>query len=66
MIDVMDTQFDKLTTKMDIFVDAIGTGNALKEKLSFIVERQVMTSRMSCYGIWMTSPGNWTTKWTSY
>jgi len=51
MIDVMDTQFDKLTTKMDIFVDAIGTGNALKEKLSFIVERQVMTSRMSCYGI---------------
>lgn len=42
MVDVMGTQFDKLTTKLDVFVDEIRTGNALIEKLSSIVERQFM------------------------
>jgi len=31
MVDVMGTQFDKLTTKLDVFVDEIRTGNALIE-----------------------------------
>jgi len=44
MVGVMDTQFDKLTTKLDIFVDAIGKGNALIEKLSSFVEIRVMAS----------------------
>jgi len=38
MVNVMDTQVDKLKTKLDVFVDAIGTGNALTQKLSTIVE----------------------------
>jgi len=31
--------FDKLTTEVDVFVDVIGTGNALSEKLSSIAKR---------------------------
>ncbi|KAL2323197.1 hypothetical protein Fmac_027576 [Flemingia macrophylla] len=42
MVDVMDVQFDKLTTKLDVFVDYLGQGNALTQKLSDIVERQVL------------------------
>ncbi|KAL2346268.1 hypothetical protein Fmac_000268 [Flemingia macrophylla] len=42
MVDVLDTQFDKLTTKLDLFADYLGQGNALTQKLYDIAERQVL------------------------
>ncbi|KAL2316885.1 hypothetical protein Fmac_030761 [Flemingia macrophylla] len=42
MVDVMDAQFDKLTTKLDVFTDYFGRGNDLTQRLSDIVERQVV------------------------
>nr|KYP70601.1 hypothetical protein KK1_009821 [Cajanus cajan] len=42
MIDVMDAQFDRLTTRLDAFTDYLGQGNALTQRLSDIVERQVV------------------------
>nr|KYP59499.1 hypothetical protein KK1_014935 [Cajanus cajan] len=42
MVDVMDAQFDKLTTKLDLFTDYFGRGNDLTERLSDIVERKVV------------------------
>ncbi|KAL2337137.1 hypothetical protein Fmac_011583 [Flemingia macrophylla] len=42
MVDVMDAQFDKLTTKLDAFTDYFGRGNDLTQRLSDIVERQVV------------------------
>lgn len=38
MIDAMDTQFDKLTTKLNVFVDTIGIGNALTKKMSSLLK----------------------------
>ncbi|KAL2334211.1 hypothetical protein Fmac_015424 [Flemingia macrophylla] len=42
MVDVIDAQFDKLTTRLDVFTDYFGRGNELTERLSDIVERQVV------------------------
>ncbi|KAL2340178.1 hypothetical protein Fmac_008118 [Flemingia macrophylla] len=42
MVDVMDAQFDKLTTRLDVFTDYFGRGNDLTQRLSDIVERQVV------------------------
>ncbi|KAL2334726.1 hypothetical protein Fmac_015939 [Flemingia macrophylla] len=42
MVDVMDAHFDKLTTKLDVFTDYLGQGNALTQKLFDIGERQVL------------------------
>ncbi|KAL2320268.1 hypothetical protein Fmac_029237 [Flemingia macrophylla] len=42
MVDVMDAQFDKLTTRLDVFMDYFGRGNDLTQRLSDIVERQVV------------------------
>ncbi|KAL2341764.1 hypothetical protein Fmac_009704 [Flemingia macrophylla] len=42
MVYVMDAQFDKLTTKLNVFADYLGQGNALTQKLSDIAERQVL------------------------
>ncbi|KAL2325438.1 hypothetical protein Fmac_024496 [Flemingia macrophylla] len=39
MVDVMDAQFDKLTTKLDVFTDYFGRGNDLTQRLYDIVER---------------------------
>ncbi|KAL2320733.1 hypothetical protein Fmac_029702 [Flemingia macrophylla] len=41
MVDVMDAQFDKLTTRLDVFTDYFDRGNNLTQRLSDIVERQV-------------------------
>ncbi|KAL2343350.1 hypothetical protein Fmac_004635 [Flemingia macrophylla] len=38
----MDAQFDKLTTKLDVFTDYFGRGNDLTQRLSDNVERQVV------------------------
>jgi len=35
MIDVMDMQFDTLTIKLDVFMNAIGIGNAWTKKIVF-------------------------------
>ncbi|KAL2333233.1 hypothetical protein Fmac_014446 [Flemingia macrophylla] len=42
MVDVMDAQFDKLTTRLDVFTDYFDRGNNLTQRLSDIVERQVI------------------------
>ncbi|KAL2328622.1 hypothetical protein Fmac_022049 [Flemingia macrophylla] len=42
MVDVMDAQFDKLTTKLYVFTYYFGRGNDLTQRLSDIVERQVV------------------------
>ncbi|KAL2318585.1 hypothetical protein Fmac_032461 [Flemingia macrophylla] len=42
VVDVMDAQFDKLTTKLDVITDYFGRGNDLTQRLSDIVERQVV------------------------
>ncbi|KAL2341132.1 hypothetical protein Fmac_009072 [Flemingia macrophylla] len=42
MVDVMDAQFDKLTTKLDAFTYYFGRGNDLTQRLLNIVERQVV------------------------
>ncbi|KAL2338656.1 hypothetical protein Fmac_013102 [Flemingia macrophylla] len=42
MVDVMDAQFDKLTTKLDAFTDYFGRGNELTQRLSDIVEKRVV------------------------
>ncbi|KAL2333634.1 hypothetical protein Fmac_014847 [Flemingia macrophylla] len=39
MVDVLDAQFDKLTTRLDVFTDYFGRGNDLTQRLSDIVER---------------------------
>ncbi|KAL2340535.1 hypothetical protein Fmac_008475 [Flemingia macrophylla] len=40
MVDVMDAQFDKLTTRLDVFTDYFGRGNDLTREVIDIVERQ--------------------------
>jgi len=42
MIDIVDSQFDKLTTKLDGFMEVMGAGNSHFEKMSNIAERQVI------------------------
>ncbi|KOM42507.1 hypothetical protein LR48_Vigan05g011100 [Vigna angularis] len=42
MVDIMDSQFDKLTTRLDGFMDVMGSSNAHFEKISSIIERQVI------------------------
>ncbi|KAL2322065.1 hypothetical protein Fmac_026444 [Flemingia macrophylla] len=42
MVNVVDAQFDRLTTRLDAFIDYFGRGNDLTQRLSDIVERQVV------------------------
>ncbi|KAL2348929.1 hypothetical protein Fmac_002929 [Flemingia macrophylla] len=42
MVDVVDAQFDRLTTRLYAFTDYFGRGNNLTQRLSDIVERQVV------------------------
>ena len=42
MVDVLNSQFDKLTTRLDGFMDVMGSGNSPFEKISMMAERQVI------------------------
>jgi len=71
MVDVMDAQFDKLTTKLDVLIDTIGTWNVKTEKLSSIAEIQVMASKVIIMAAKKQVQyserqvfGNWIAKWT--
>jgi len=41
-MDVLDSQFDKLTTRLDGLMDVMGSGNSHFEKISMMAERQVI------------------------
>jgi len=42
MVNLLDSQFDKLSTKLDGFMDVMESGNTQFEKMSYIAERQVI------------------------
>jgi len=42
MVDLMDSQFEKLTTKLDGFMDVMGSGNSHFENISQAAQRQVV------------------------
>lgn len=51
MIDVIDTQFDKLNTGLDKMAEAIGSGSVYAKKLSNAAKKQVNISKCQVIAI---------------
>ena len=51
MIDVIDTQFDKLNTGLDKMAEAIGSGSVYAKKLSNAAKKQVNISECQVIAI---------------